>query len=200
MAGPKGFELFAHPPDPTPDDDPSLGKHVDRSQCLGGQDERTVGQDHNSRQQFGRGRDARQEAQQGERLQILPLRLSESVILSTGAARIRGLDTLRKDDVVRNGEDAKAHRLALLRQRGYVFRRRQGTAWWQSKAEVHECLTLLCAHSSDRDHPIHSIMNTDASDHERSVAPARASRSERPSVTAGCCHRQLSRVIFSWGR
>ena len=58
----------------------------------------------------------------------------------------------------------------------------------------------LGAHSSDREHPIHSIMNTDSSDHERSVAPARASWSERPGVMAGCCHRQLSRVIFSRGR
>jgi hypothetical protein len=141
--GTQGVELFTHPPDATPDNDPPLGEHVDRGQHLGGEDGRTVRQDHDGCEQFGRGRDAREEAQQRQRLQILPLRLPGRVILPTGAASKRGLDTFRKDDVVGNGEDAKAHRLALLRQRRNVLRRRHGTAWWHSKAKFHGCLLLF---------------------------------------------------------
>ena len=135
--GTKGFILFAHPPNAASDNDPSLGEHVDRGQRLGGEDGRAVRYDHDGREQFHRGRDAREEAQQRQRLQILPLRVPRSVILPAGAARIRGLDTGRKDDVVGDGDDAKAHRLALLCQRGDVLWRRHGTAWWQRKTKVH---------------------------------------------------------------
>src|SRR5262249_26240726 len=40
--GTKGFKLFAHPPNATPDNNPPLGEHVDRGQHLGGEDGRTV--------------------------------------------------------------------------------------------------------------------------------------------------------------
>jgi hypothetical protein len=87
-----------------------------------------VRQDQDRREQFRRGRDAREEAQQRQWLQILPLRLPTHVELPTGAVGMRGLDTCRHDDVVADGEDAKAHLFALVRQRGKVLGHRHGAA------------------------------------------------------------------------
>ena len=105
--GPKDFELFAHPPDATPDNDPPLGEHVDRSQHLGGEEGGRFGRTMTAVSSLAEDVIPARKLSSASGFRYSPASPRQRHTARCRWPGIGGLDTFRKDDLVGDGENTK---------------------------------------------------------------------------------------------